>query len=327
MHYAHTDTPAITRRQLRGHWAYYEAAGDRITDRDEIDRLNAIGLPPAYRDAWFAPDGDSHILAIGFDARGRRQYRYHPDFVARRDARKFGNCAAFGHDLPKLRARVDKDLARRSLSAERAIASVVRLLDTGRIRIGNESYTKENGSFGATTLRRKHAKLRGKTLCLQFKAKSGKQCLLNVTDRRLIRFVKQVQELPGQNLFQYQDGEGAFHPIHSSEVNAYIHQTMGEDYTAKDFRTWRASVLAFEYLMQAEEGPRLKGMLAHVSEHLCNTPAIARKSYVHPILVELARTGKGRKLPAKLPRATRWLSPGERGFLAFLETRKHRSLQ
>ncbi|MBO9498063.1 MAG: DNA topoisomerase IB [Novosphingobium sp.] len=327
MHYADTETPAITRRKLRGHWAYYQADGERITDRAEIDRLNAIGLPPAYENAWFAPDANSHILAIGFDARGRRQYRYNPAFVARRDARKFDHCAAFGRDLPKIRARVEHDLARRNLTAERAIASVVRLLDSGRIRVGNESYTKENGSFGATTLRRRHARLQGNRLCLKFKAKSGKQCLLTVTDRRLIRFVRQMQELPGQRLFQYRDAGGEFHPIRSSEVNAYIHETMGEEYTAKDFRTWRASVLAFEYLMEAGDGPRLKGMLAHVAEHLCNTPAIARKSYIHPALIELAKTGKGRKLPAKLPRATRWLSPGERGFLAFIQPRKHRSLQ
>lgn len=327
MHYAHTDTPAITRRKLRGHWAYFAPDGERITDRDEIDRLNAIGLPPAYEDAWFAPDGDSHILAIGFDARGRKQYRYHPDFTARRGKRKFGSCAAFGRDLPKIRARVEKDLALRNLTAERAIASIVRLLDSGRIRIGNESYTKANGSFGATTLRQKHAKLDGNALCLRFKAKSGKLCTLNVTDRSLVRFARQVQDLPGQNLFQYRGEDDEFHPVHSSDVNAYIHDTMGEDYTAKDFRTWRASVLAFEYLMQAGEGPRLKGMLEHVAEHLGNTPAIARKSYIHPALVELARTGKGRKLPARLPRATRWLTPGERGFLAFLEPRKPRSVQ
>lgn len=327
MHYADTETPAITRRKLRGHWAYYEAGGGRITDRDEIDRLNSIGLPPAYDHAWFAPDPDSHILAIGLDARGRRQYRYHPDFVARRDARKFGHCAAFGRALRKIRERVERDLAKRSLTAERAIASVIRLLDSGRIRVGNDSYAKENGSFGATTLRRRHAKLHGNRLCLRFRAKSGKQCTLNITDRRLIRFVKQVQELPGQNLFQYRGEDGVFHAIHSSDVNAYIRETMGEDFTAKDFRTWRASVLAFEYLVEAGEGPRLKGMLEHVAEHLCNTPAIARKSYIHPALVELARTGKGRKLPEKLPRATRWLSPAERGFLAFLEPRKRRNVQ
>ncbi|WEK47794.1 MAG: DNA topoisomerase IB [Candidatus Andeanibacterium colombiense] len=325
MHYANTDTPAITRRKLRGHWAYYTPDGERITSREEIDRLNSIGLPPAYTNAWFAADADSHILAIGYDARGRKQYRYNPAFTARRDNRKFGGCAAFGHDLPKIRARVEKDLGKRGLTPERAVASVVRLLDSGRIRIGNESYTKANGSFGATTLRRKHARLTGNRLCLQFKAKSGKQCTLTVTDRRLIRFVRQVQELPGQNLFQYQGEDGDFHPIHSSDVNAYIHETMGEGYTAKDFRTWRASVLAFEYLMEQEEGPRLKGMLAHVSEHLGNTPAIARKSYVHPALVELARTGNGRKLPARLPRATRWLTSGERGFLAFIDRKSSRS--
>ena len=316
LHFAHTDRPGITRRLIRGKWGYFDPDGERITDRDEIDRLNAAGLPPAYTDAWFSPDPRAHIQALGADAKGRRQYRYHPDFRAHRESRKFDSCAEFGRLLPLVRKRVEQDLAKRGLSPERAVASVVKLLDSGRIRVGNESYTKENGSFGATTLRRRHARLQGNRLCLKFKAKSGKQCLLTVTDRRLIRFVRQMQELPGQRLFQYRDAGGEFHPIRSSEVNAYIHETMGEEYTAKDFRTWRASVLAFEYLMEAGDGPRLKGMLAHVAEHLCNTPAIARKSYIHPALIELAKTGKGRKLPAKLPRATRWLSPGERGFRA-----------
>lgn len=319
MHYADIESPAITRRKLRGRWVYFDAKGDRIEDRDEIDRLNGIGLPPAYDDAWFSNDPEAHILATGIDARGRKQYWYHPDFTARRNARKFGSCAAFGRNLPKIRERVERDLAKRKLTEERAIASIVRLLDSGKIRVGNDAYAKENGSFGATTLRRRHAKLDGNRLCLRFKAKSGKDCTLNVTDRGLIRFVKQVQDLPGQRLFQYLDEDGEFHPIRSSDVNAYIHETMGEEYTAKDFRTWAASVLAFEWLLEAEPGAKLKGMLAHVAEHLGNTPAIARKSYVHPALVELARTGKGRKLPARLPRATRWLSAGERGFLAYLE--------
>jgi DNA topoisomerase-1 len=313
--------PGIARRKLRGRWAYFDPSGARITDPDTIDRLNRIGLPPAYSDAWFASDPDAHLLATGIDARNRKQYRYHPDFVADRDAHKFEACARFGAMLPAVRARVEKDLANRTLSCARAIASVVRLLDSGRIRIGNEAYARANRSFGATTLRRRHARIEHGKLLLRFKAKSGKACAIHVSDRGLIRFVKQVQDLPGQHLFQYADADGTFQPVGSSEVNAYIREVMGEDFTAKHFRTWRASALAFEWLASASEGG-LREMLAFVSAELCNTPAIARKSYVHPALVALAKEGSSAfRETLRLPRKTRWLSPHERGLIAFLAER------
>jgi len=318
----------IGRRLVRGHWAYFDAEGKRIVDREEIDRLNHIGLPPAYEAAWFSPDPDAHILATGIDARGRKQYRYHPDFIAGRDAGKFGRCAAFGRALPRLRERVARDLAKRSLSRDRALASVVRLLDTGRIRVGNEAYVRANGSFGATTLRMRHAKLDHGKLLLRFKAKSGKLCTLKVSDRGLVRFVKQMQDLPGQHLFQYIDDDGAIGTIGSSDVNAYIRETMGDqgesgDFTAKHFRTWRASALAFEWLATHEHA-RLQPMLDFVASELCNTPAIVRKSYVHPDLISLAKAeGTAIDAQLRLPRQTKWLSRYERGLLAFLEDEKN----
>lgn len=318
LHFAHTDRPGITRRLIRGKWGYFDPDGERITDRDEIDRLNAAGLPPAYTDAWFSPDPRAHIQALGADAKGRRQYRYHPDFRAHRESRKFDSCAEFGRLLPLVRKRVEQDLAKRGLSPERAVASVVKLLDSGRIRVGNEEYARANHSFGATTLLHRHAKLASGQLTLRFKAKSGKQCTLNVTDRGLVRFVKQVQDLPGQHLFQYLDGEGNPHPISSSEVNDYIREASQADFTAKHFRTWAASVLAFEWVAENEHGT-LRDMLAHVSEHLGNTPAVARKSYVHPALIELAKSGKRDGVSGNLPRQTHWLSRYERGLLVFLE--------
>lgn len=316
LHFADIDAPGITRRLVRGHWAYFAPGGMRITDRAEIDRLNAIALPPAYTDAWFATDPRAHILATGIDARGRKQYRYHPGFREDRDSRKFANCAEFGKKLPRLRAQVDKDLARRGLSAERAVASIVKLLDCGHIRVGNEAYAKANGSFGATTLRGRHARLDARRLTLCFKAKSGKICRISVRDRGLVRFVKQVQDLPGQHLFQYLDDEGQPHPVSSTEVNAYIGAAMGGGFTAKDFRTWAASVLAFECLAGGQPCG-LGAMLDHVAQGLGNTPAIARKSYIHPALVELARSGGANVLPA-LPRATQWLSRAERGLIEYL---------
>lgn len=318
LNFAHTDRPGITRRLIRGHWGYFAPDGNRITDRDEIDRLNAIALPPAYTDAWFAPDPRAHIQALGTDAQGRRQYRYHPDFRAQRESRKFESCAEFGRSLPLVRKRVEQDLAKRSLTPERAVASIVRLLDSGRIRVGNEEYARANHSFGATTLLNRHAKLASGRLTLRFKAKSGKLCTLSVTDRGLIRFVKQVQDLPGQHLFQYLDGEGNPHPISSSEVNDYLRETTQGDFTAKNFRTWAASALAFEWLVENGAGT-LRDMLAHIAEHLGNTPAVARQSYVHPALIELAKSGARNGVSDNLPRPTQWLTRYERGLLDFLD--------
>lgn len=317
--FADLDAPGISRRRQRGHWAYFGPEGDRISNRDEIDRLNGIALPPAYADAWFSPNPDAHILATGVDDRGRKQYRYHPAFIAGRDALKFERCAEFGRALPRIRQRVEADLAGRALTEQRAVASVVRLLDSGRIRVGNECYARSNGSFGATTLLQRHAQVNGRRLTLRFHAKSGKLCTLNVTDRDLVRFVKRMQDLPGQHLFQYIGEDGAVWPINSSDVNQYIRETMDADFSAKDFRTWAASVLAFEWLLGQSDGMRLTDLLAFVAEHLGNTPAIARKAYIHPALVEMASTASAGLPALRLPRRTRWLSREERGLIACLD--------
>jgi DNA topoisomerase I len=311
------DMPGITRKRFRGKWAYFAPDGSRITDRGEIARLNAVALPPAYTDAWFAPAANAHILATGFDARGRKQYRYHPQFRTHREARKFDACIAFARLLPLIRQRVDTDLRCTKVTRERAIASVVRLLDTGAIRVGNEAYARTNNSFGATTLRRRHARVRGSTLHLTFRAKSGKPCSMRVTDRGLARFVRKMQDLPGQHLFQYIDPDGQPHPVGSSEVNAYIRETMGDDFTAKDFRTWAASVIAFQTLHDAGEDVTKHDLLEVVSKSLGNTPAIARKSYIHPKLLA-AMDSQARLRQQRLPRATRWLSRYDRGLMDFL---------
>lgn len=312
--------PGISRTKFRGKWQYRDASGELITDVQEIDRLNSIGLPPAYVDEWYAPAANAHILATGFDAKGRKQYRYHPEFRAQQEERKFGTCVGFGHRLPLIRARVDQDLRRRSLSADRAIASVVKLLDTGGIRVGNETYAKQNNSFGATTLRMRHVAVKGDKLRLSFKAKSGKQRTMAVSDKGLLRFVKQVQDLPGQHLFQFLDDDGSVRPVSSTDVNDYIRDTMGGDYSAKTFRTWVASVLAFEHLHRVGADVKLREMLIEVSDRLGNTPAIARKSYVHPDLLAAATSGQALS-SIKLPRSTRWMTRQERGFLDFLEGR------
>ena len=316
----HDDSdPGITRKKMTHGWGYYAPDGTRITDRDEIDRLNAIGLPPAYRDAWFCPKANGHILAVGWDEKGRKQYRYHPDFTTKQDSAKYDLCAPFGHALPKLRARVDKDLKRRGLGKDAAVAAIVRLLDLGHVRIGNEGYVKANKSYGATTLRRRHAVLQGKTIKLQYKAKSGKIRLLTITDSSLSRFVKKCQDLPGQHLFRWVDDDGATHPVTSSDVNAYIREAMDGPYTAKHFRTWGASVIAFETLIIAGHDIGLKTMLEPVADALGNTPAISRKSYVHPLLIAAVKDGQSELRATRLPRAMRYLTRTERGLIAFLE--------
>lgn len=311
--------PGISRERSGVGWRYRDAKGKIIRDREEIDRLNAIALPPAYEDAWFCPAANGHILATGYDARGRKQYRYHPDFRMAREADKYDRCAAFGHALPLLRARLSDDLNRRTLCSERVVAAVVRLLDLAALRIGNEQYVTANKSFGATTLRQRHAKLSGKTLRLNYVAKGGAKREVLINDRSLTTLVKRLQDLPGQNLFQYEDDSG-FCTVGSSDVNAYIREAMGGDFSAKHFRTWSASVEAFAFLYDAPQPPTLKAMLEHVAGRLGNTPAIARKAYVHPAMLAAAQAREDfAAIVGRLPRATRYLSRYERGFLTYLE--------
>jgi DNA topoisomerase I len=314
--------PGITRRKAGHGWGYYDPDGKRITDRDEIDRLNRIALPPAYQQAWFSPWPNGHIQATGIDAKGRKQYRYHADFRAAQEADKYERCADFGRALPKLRAQVQKDLAGRKLARETVIAAVVRLLDLGHIRIGNESYAKANKSFGATTLRNRHARVRGAKLILEYMGKSGKKQRLTIEDRRLAGIVRRTQDLPGQHLFEYLDEDGAPHPVGSAEVNDYIREATGGDFTAKHFRTWGASLLAFEHIVgTAKDGKlSLKPMLEAVAAALGNPPAISRKSYIHPALIALCREGDASEIcTLRMPRATQWLDGHERALIAFLD--------
>lgn len=316
--HANDSLPGISRRALKRGWAYYLPDGARITDREEIDRLNAVGMPPAYRDCWFCLKPNGHIQATGYDDRGRKQYRYHPEFRAAREAEKYGGCAAFGRALPKLRARIEADLSIRGLRKERTLAAVVRLLDLAKVRVGNEQYAAANKSFGATTLRRRHLDLKGQRMRLRYRAKSGREHDITISDRRLLRFVRAMQDLPGQHLFQYLDEDGVARPISSGDVNAYIADAMGGDFTAKHFRTWGASTVAFETL--ASGSVSLNQMIAPVAEALGNTPAISRKSYVHPALIELCKSGQDEwREGLRLPRSTRYLTRYERGLIAFLD--------
>jgi DNA topoisomerase-1 len=317
--YIDPELPGITRKKMRHGWGYWDAKGVLITDRDEIDRLNKIALPPAYRDAWYCPSPEGHIQAIGYDARGRKQYRYHLGFRAAQDAAKYDKCSAFGRALPLLRARVERDLQGKPTDRDTVIAAVVRLLDIGHLRVGNEAYAQSNKSFGATTLRNRHVKVAGKRIDLQYRAKSGVMRKLSITDKSLTRVVRRVQDLPGQQLFQYRDDAGDLHSVGSAEVNNYIREAMGDDFTAKHFRTWSASVIALEHVATAAASGikvKLAELLVPVAAALGNTPTIARKSYVHPSVLERAAEIVDAQ---RLPRKTRWLTSAERALIALLD--------
>lgn len=317
--YIDDDLPGITRKRAGKGWAYYDPDGELITDGEERKRLNAVALPPAYVDAWFCPAPNGHILATGVDDRGRKQYRYHPEFRAQREGEKFDKCLTFGGLLPLVRKRVDDDLRGRKLTRERAVASVIRLLDLGAVRIGNEGYAQRNKSFGATTLRRRHAEVTGKTLRLRYKGKSGKVRDLSLTDSNLARLVRTMQDLPGQHVFKYIDDEGEAHSVGSCDVNAYLEETMGERFTAKNFRTWHASVLALEFLREAEGVVPMKAVLESVAERLGNTPAVTRKSYIHPAVLGLIERQAQWRATLRRPRATKWLTRDERALVKLLQ--------
>jgi DNA topoisomerase-1 len=319
--------PGITRKRVGRSWGYFAPDGTRITDRDEIDRLNAIGLPPAYEQAWFCTDPNGHLQATGVDARGRKQYRYHPDYRAKRDSAKYEGLLEFGKALPRLRRRVEQDLKRRELSREAVLAAVVRLLDTEHIRIGNEEYAKANKSFGATTLRSRHLKRTGHDLSMRFAGKHGIVHEVKISDSNLKRICRRCQELPGQMLFQYVNGDGEPKPITSGDVNDYIRNATQGEFTAKHFRTWSASVIAFDQLLKKAEDARIsvKTVVEPVAEALGNTPAISRKSYVHPRLLDAVKDDPRDPLDGleRPPRRKR-LSSAEVGLLQFLSRRKRR---
>ena len=320
--------PGYTRKRQGRYWQYFDEEGKRVTDRSEIERLNAIALPPAYTDAWFCKDSNGHIQATGKDARGRKQYRYHADFRARKDASKYDGCREFGEALPKLRRKVEADLRKSSLERDTVLAAVVRLLDTEYIRVGNEAYAKANKSFGATTLRSRHLRKVGSRLTMRFTGKHGIVHEVTLTDRNLKRIVSRCQDLPGQNLFQYIGDDGEPKAVTSADVNAYIREATGRDFTAKHFRTWGASVIFFEQLLESAEQQRLSltSALEPVAEALGNTPAMSRKSYVHPCLIEALQEDPRDPLGGMdRPRSRARLTSAETGFLKFLQKRPKRS--
>lgn len=281
-HVSDTD-PGITRSRRGLGFSYRDAEGRVIRERAVLRRIASLAIPPAWTAVWITPHENGHIQATGRDAKGRKQYRYHARWHAVRDEDKYGRMLAFGEALPRIRSRVNADLAAPALSREHVLAVVVRLLETTYIRVGNEEYARTNGSFGLTTLRNRHVRVDGASLRFQFRGKSGKMHAIAVTDRRLARLVRACRELPGQLLFQYREDDGTTRPIDSTAVNDYLREVTGADFTAKDFRTWAGTLLAASHLSgTGSERVTLTAMLQQVSSQLGNTPAVCRKGYIHP---------------------------------------------
>ncbi len=288
-----TDGLAGIRRERAGKgWAFYAPDGVRITDKAERKRINSLAIPPAWTDVWISPDPEGHIQATARDARGRKQYRYHPLYREARDKSKFGRMLEFSEILPEIRERVERDLRARDLTRRQILATVVMLLDKTLIRVGNDEYARENRSFGLTTLRERHVEIKGAKLLFSFRGKSGVDHTVSITDRRLARIIQQCQDLPGQELFKYIDTSGKRQIISSDDVNAYLREITGRDITAKDFRTWAGTMLAARELFllgpaksQREAERNMIRAIDAVAKRLGNTRDVCRKYYVHPGLV------------------------------------------
>jgi DNA topoisomerase-1 len=327
------------RREREGDvFAYYKANGEPVTDERTLERIRKLAIPPAYTDVWICPRANGHLQATGRDARGRKQYRYHPQFRELRDSTKYEHMLAFARALPALRVKLAEHMALRGLPREKVLATVVHLLETTLIRIGNDDYARENKSYGLTTLRNRHVKVEGGQLKFQFQGKSGKTWQLQLKNPRVAKIVRACQELPGQELFQYLDENKEVQRITSSDVNAYLREITGRDITAKDFRTWAGTVLAALALQelervdtQAAQKKNLRSAIERVAAKLGNTPTVCRKCYIHPeVLNAYIEGGLALEVKGEAQRQLRenmgQLKPEEAAVLALLEARLNRSL-
>jgi DNA topoisomerase-1 len=313
-----TDAMPGIRRVRRGErFHYVRPDGRPLRDAAELERIRKLAIPPAYREVWICPLPHGHVQATGRDARGRKQYRYHPQWRLARDADKFGRMLAFGRALPRIRRRVQQDLAPPASGhphRQAVLAALVRLLDTTLLRVGNDEYARSNGSYGLTTLRNRHAQVQGSSLRLRFRGKHGIAVDVALEDPRVARIVRRCQAMPGQELFEYADDDGTIRRVGSADVNEYLREASGDDFTAKDFRTWHATVHA---LALARRGCAPNEILTEVSARLGNTVAVCRKAYVHPGVLELSCE----PCEAAAPRRRTGLSAAEADLLAFLASR------
>ena len=298
LRYVTDQMPGITREHAGQGFHYRFSTWTIVSDEEVLKRIKSLAIPPAWTSVWICPDPYGHLQATGRDKRGRKQSRYHPQWREARDENKYTRMLAFGKALPRIRKRVAKDLALQGLPRDKILATVVRLLEVSLIRVGNQEYARENNSFGLTTMRDRHVEVNGSTLRFHFRGKSGKQFTVDIQDRRLAKIVKSCQELPGQELFQYINEDGERQQVNSEDVNEYLRQTSGEDFTAKDFRTWAGTVLAALALRecerfdsQAQAKKNIVTAIESVARRLGNTPAVCRKCYVHPEILDAYMDG------------------------------------
>ena len=333
LRYVSDRQPGIRRKRAGKGWSYVGPDGKPIRDPKERRRFASLAIPPAYTDVWISPWANGHIQATGRDARGRKQYRYHPRWREARDETKYGRMIAFAQGLPALRAAIDRDLAAPGLPRRKVLAAVVRLLEVSLIRVGNEEYARTNESFGLTTMRDEHVDVNGGTIRFEFRGKSGKEHSVDIHDRRLARIVQRCQDLPGQELFQYVDDDGERQTIDSGDVNAYLREITGQDFTAKDFRTWAGTVLAARALQEfeafdseAQAKRNIVEAIESVAERLGNTRAVSRQSYIHHAVLDAYLDGSlihtlRRRAEAELAEGLGNLEPEEAAVLAFLQQR------
>jgi len=333
LRYVSLTGPGIRRKSTGQSMVYFGTDGETIKDADILGRIKSLAIPPAWRDVWICPIAHGHLQATGIDAKGRKQYRYHPRWRAVRDETKYDRMRLFGRALPGIRARVERDLARSGLPREKILATIVRLLETTLIRVGNEEYARQNASFGLTTMQDRHVDISGATLTFEFRGKSGISHSIDLTDRRLAKIVKRSQDLPGYELFQYLDEQGTRRSVDSADVNAYLKEISGEEFTAKDFRTWAGTVLAARALQefqtfdsQAQAKRNVVQAIEAVAKRLGNTKAVCRKCYVHPRVIDLYMDGSllqtlKRRVKKELSQSLHGLPPEEAAVLALLQQR------
>jgi DNA topoisomerase-1 len=333
LRYVTDATPGFTRRRAGKGFIYLDAGGIRLDEPETLARIRTLAIPPAWTDVWICPLPGGHLQATGRDARGRKQYRYHDRWREVRDENKFERLPQFGRSLTPIRRRVDRDLRLEGLPRKKVLATVVRLMDTAYARVGNLEYARDNKSFGLTTLRNRHVEVRGPTMRFEFQGKGGKKHLFDLQDQRLASIVRRCRDLPGYQLFQYVDEDGQRRPVDSGDVNDYVREISGGDFTAKDFRTWAGTVMAARSLAAvgpAASQPRAQRNVVRavevVAKRLGNTPAIARRSYIHPAVIELYAEGGltdswDRPLPERAPRATNRLRADEARLLRLLKQR------
>lgn len=299
LRYSSDEQPGIRREMKRGKPVYLDAKGKVVKDHNTLVRIKRLVIPPAWTDVWICPNAQGHIQAVGRDAKRRKQYRYHDDWRKHRDENKFGRMMSFAKALPSIRKRVSLDLRNSGMQREKVLATVVALLESTLIRVGNDEYARQNGSYGLTTMRNRHAKVAGAKIDFSFKGKSGKQHEISVKDPQLARVIRKCQDMPGQELFVYEDEDGQHHDVTSQDVNAYLREIAGEEFTAKDFRTWAGTVLAaialreFEKVAHQKEAKKnVVTAIESVAQMLGNTPAVCRKCYVHPEVLEAYLSGE-----------------------------------